>query len=124
MMTLRSSDSSVHLLAYWCNSNEIKTLQHDVTSLSRERAGSGKVQIYLKFALHLIFVLGLFARYPLEGLDIRPEVIRVHVGINAVPEIRYPALTAEGLALFLGMDGQFVLQQFQQRRCQPNQIAD
>ena len=95
-----------------------------MTSLSRERAGSGKVQIYLKFALHLIFVLGLFARYPLEGLDIRPEVIRVHVGINAVPEIRYPALTAEGLALFLGMDGQFVLQQFQQRRCQPNQIAD
>ena len=109
MMTLRSS---VQLYWFWFNSNEIKTLQHDVTSLSRERAGSGKVQIYLKFALHLLFVLGLFARYPLEGLDIRPEVIRVHVGINAVPEIRYPALTAEGLALLLGVDGQFFLQEF------------
>ena len=50
-------------------------------------------------------------RNPLQRLDVRPEVVRVDVGVDAVAEVGDPATPAEGLALILGVDGQLGLEE-------------
>ena len=58
-----------------------------------------------------LFATLFSGRNPLQGLDVRSEVVRVDVGVDAVAEVGDPAPPAEGLALLLGVDGQLVLEE-------------